>query len=50
LSVTEEVVALIMRKVFVEPTVVKYEQTLDKVTLWGGGCSGYSSSEKDGDK
>lgn len=29
------------KKVFVEPEIVKYEQSLDKVTLHGGGsCTG----------
>ena len=42
----EEVILLIVKKVFVEPEIVKYEQSLDKVTLnlscydassWSGG-------------
>jgi hypothetical protein len=40
---------LILRKVFVEPAIVKYEQSLDKVTLTVGSCGGGGSSENDGD-
>jgi hypothetical protein len=40
------VVALITKKVFVEPGIVKYEQSLDKVTLTGACYTGGSSTSE----
>jgi hypothetical protein len=39
----EEVVSLITRKNFTEPEIVKYDESLDKVTL-GTICSGKEDS------